>query len=388
MTTGMQASVRADAYLQHPTGYRYFAPKPLPPAGLVLSPSFLGKLSAADRALARLDGAASVLPDPDLFVFMYVRREAVLSSQIEGTQASLNDILEAEAEMGRGERRVPVQEVIRYIDALNHGIALLDTLPVSLRLIREVHEKLMSGARGGEPNRRPGEFRRSQNWIGGTSPGNARFVPPPEDLMNEAMADWERYLHTDAPLPDLVHIGILHAQLETIHPFLDGNGRVGRLLISLLLHDRAILHRPLLYLSIFLKENRDVYYDKLQAIRDRGEWEEWLDFFIEGVIEVATEAYETASRILRLREADRTRLAGLGRRAGSAQQLLDYLFRQPVVTVGMAGEILGVSQPTANSLVNAMAAKGLLREVTGFRRNRKFEYAEYLDLFRERDQRA
>lgn len=387
MTTTTQTNERAGTYRQHRTGYRYFVPRPLPPADLELTPEFLAELSAADRALARLDGAASVLPNPDLFVFMYVRREAVLSSQIEGTQASLNDVLEAEAEIERGERRVPVEEVIRYIDALNHGIRRLETLPVSLRLVRELHKVLMQGVRGGEPSRTPGEFRRTQNWIGGTSPSTARFVPPPPEELKDALGDWERYVHADARLPDLVHTALLHAQFETIHPFLDGNGRIGRLLISVLLHQRGILQRPLLYLSIFLKEHRDLYYDRLQAIRDKGEWEEWLRFFVEGVREVATEAYQTASRILALRERDRARLSELGRRAGTAHQLLDFLFQQPIITVKLATEVLDVTQPTAGSLVNALEEMGLLREITGQRRNRKFEYQEYLELFRERDHR-
>jgi Fic family protein len=318
---------------------------------------------------------------------MYVRREAVLSSQIEGTQASLNDVLFAEAELHQGDRRIPVAEVIRYIDALNHGIGRLGELPVSLRLIREIHARLMRDVRGGQPNLTPGEFRRSQNWIGGTSPGNARFVPPPPELMTEAIREWEIYVHKGPPLPDLVQIGLIHAQFETIHPFLDGNGRVGRLLISLLLHERGILHRPLLYLSIYLKEHRDVYYDRLQSIRDRGEWEAWLAFFVDGVVEVADEAYRTASEILALRERDRTRLVGLGARAGSASQLLDFLFRQPVISVPLATEVLGVSSPTAYSLVASMEELAILRETTGFKRNRRFEYTEYLGLFSERDVR-
>lgn len=380
-------ATRAGAYEEHRTGYRYFAPTPLPPEDLELSADLLANLSRADRALARLDGAASVLPDPDLFVFMYVRREAVLSSQIEGTQASLNDVLLAEAELQGAERRVPVEEVIRYIEALNFGIERLVELPVSLRLVREIHRSLMENGRGGQPNLTPGEFRRSQNWIGGTSPSNARFVPPPPDLMLEAIHEWEVYVHEGPPLPDLIQIALLHAQFETIHPFLDGNGRVGRLLVSLLLHERAILHRPLLYLSIYLKEHRDLYYDRLQAIRDRGEWEEWLHFFVDGVIEVAGEAYRTASEVLALRERDRARLAELGRRAGSASQLLDLLFRQPVVSVPLTAMVLGVARPTANSLVSSLEDMGLLRETTGFRRNRRFEYTEYLDLFAERDNR-
>lgn len=382
-----QTNDRGGHYERHRTGYYYFVPRPLPPPDLEFSPAFLARLSLADRALARLDGAASVLPNPDLFVFMYVRREAVLSSQIEGTEASLNDVLFAEAELQSGEARVPVAEVIRYIGALDYGTTRLSDLPVSLRLIREIHGELMQEVRGGQPNLTPGEFRRSQNWIGGTAPDNARFVPPTPELMRDAIRDWELYVHNGPAVPDLVRIGLLHAQFETIHPFLDGNGRVGRLLVSLLLHEWGILHRPLLYLSIYLKKYRDVYYDRLQAVRDHGEWEEWLAFFVDGVIDVADEAYETASEILALRERDRGQLVQLGRRAGTAIQLLDFLFRQPVITVALATQVLDVSNPTANSLVAGMEEMGLLTEITGFRRNRRFEYSDYLDLFTDRDQR-
>ncbi len=382
-----ESTDRAGRYVRHPSGYDYFVPEPLPPPDLDLTAGFLTRLSLADRALARLDGAASVLPNPDLFVFMYVRREAVLSSQIEGTQASLDDLLEAEAELASGERRVEIDEVVNYVGALRYGILRLDALPVSLRLVRELHERLMQGVRGGEPSRTPGQFRRSQDWIGGTSPSTARFVPPLAEDIATMLSSWERFIHDTAQMPDLVRIALIHAQFETIHPFLDGNGRIGRLLISILLHQWEIIQRPLLYLSIFFKEHRDLYYERLQAVRDNGEWEEWIDFFIEGVATVATEAYETATEILALRERDRERLVDLGRRSGTAHKLLDYLFERPVISVALATDVLGVSQPTANALVNAFEEAGLLRETTGYRRNRKFEYVEYLDLFGERGSR-
>jgi Fic family protein len=378
-----QTSTRAGQYLTQPGGYEAFIPVPLPPADLRLDPSFLFRLSRADRALARLDGSVMILPNPDLFIFMYLRREALLSSQIEGTQASLMDVLEVEAEMRRGERVVPAHEVINYIDALNHGLERLEALPVSLRLIRELHERLMAGVRGGEPQKTPGEFRRSQNWIGGRSPETARFVPPPVPEMETALGDLEKYLHEEGSLPDLVQIGLIHAQFETVHPFLDGNGRIGRLLISLLLAQRGILPKPLLYLSIFFKDHRDEYYSRLQAVRDQGEWEEWLQFFLDGVAEVATQATETARQILLLREKDRVRIATLGRRSGNGHRLLDLLFQQPYVSAKLVERQLGMTQPTANALVAAVEKLGVLRETTGRKRDRRFLYAEYMDLFQE-----
>ncbi len=382
-----QTSSRAGRYIQQPSGYEAFIPAPYPPTDLELSASFLQRLSSADRALARLDGAALLVPDPDLFVFMYVRREATLSSQIEGTQASLVDLLEYEAEVERAERRVPVEEITNYLAAMTYGLERLKTLPVSQRLIREIHEQLMQGVRGGHDAQSPGEFRRSQNWIGGSSPSNARFAPPPHEDMRVALDEWERYVHQEHSIPDLVHIALLHAQLETIHPFVDGNGRIGRLMITFLLTQRGILSKPLLYLSIFLKEHRDEYYTRLQAIRDHGDWEGWLDLFIDGVGTVATQATDTARRIIELRERDRHRLSALGRRAGAALVLLDSLFERPIITVKRAEEVVSLSRPAANSLVAALEDMGLLVEQTGFSRNRIFAYREYLALFTERERR-
>ncbi len=384
-----QASDRAGKYVPQPGGFEAFVPAPLPPRDLALPTKFLRRLSVADRALARLDGAASALPDPYPFVFMYVRREATLSSQIEGTQASLVDLLEYEAEIEKADRRVPVHEISNYINAMGHGLRRLPELPVSKRLIREIHEKLMKDVRGGLAVQTPGEFRTSQNWIGGTRPDNARFVPPPIDEMHTALDAWESYMHAGRnDVPDLVHIALLHAQLETIHPFVDGNGRVGRLLITFLLTERGILAQPLLYLSIFFKENRQEYYDRLQAVRDNGDWEGWLDFFIEGVESVATEATDTARKIIALRERDRARVTNeLGRRAGPGTKLLNFLFRQPVIRVKTITPVVDLSNPAANSLVAEFEEMGLLREMTGNKRNRIFEYSEYLSLFSERDQR-
>lgn len=381
-------SQRSGVLVSQPGGYKAFIPEPLPPRDLDLSPSFLRKLSIADRALARLDGAVTTLPNPDLFIYMYVRREAVLSSQIEGTRASMIDVLEFEAERARGEEEEPVAEVINYIGAHKYGLGRLEKLPVSLRLVREVHGHLMRDVRGGEAHKTPGEFRTTQNWWGGTSPGNARFVPPPPHEMNQALDRWEKYLHQPDDLPDLVHIGLLHAQFETIHPFVDGNGRIDRLLISLLLSERKILEQPLLYLSIFFKKHKETYYDRLQAIRDRGEWEQWLDFFVEGVAEVATEATNTARSILSLREQDRGRIASLGRRSGNAHRLLDWLFRQPVVTVKLVQHVLKISQPAANALIASMVKARILKEITGYRRNRRFSYDSYLGFFKEAGDRG
>jgi Fic family protein len=338
--------------------------------------------SRADVAIGRLDGAIRIIPDPDLFVLQYVRREAVLSSQIEGTHASLMDVLEYEAQVERAETRVDVAEIINYIAAMNRGLSLLPTLPLSRRLLCEVHAVLMKCVRGGEPHKTPGEVRRSQNWIGGGSPATARFVPPPPDLVDEAFANLENFLHDPQPMPPLIKAGIAHAQFETIHPFLDGNGRIGRLLITFWLVEQGILQRPLLYTSLYFKEHRDEYADRLQAIRDEGAWEEWLGFFLDGVAQVATEATDIVTRILELREHDRARIgSGLGRRSGNALALLDELFKRPVVTAKAVEHTLGVSQPTASALVHQLEDIGILGETTGRQRNRVFAYRDYLALF-------
>jgi Fic family protein len=375
-------STRAGTYVRQPGGYRAFIPKPLPPEDLRIDRELQALVSRADVAVGRLDGAARVIPDPDLFVLQYVRREAVLSSQIEGTNASLMDVLEYEAQMEHAETLIDVAEIINYIAAMNHGLRRLPTLPLSRRLLCEVHSILMRDVRGGEPHRTPGEFRRSQNWIGGGSPATARFVPPPPDLVAEAFGNLETFLHDPEPMPPLIKAGIAHAQFETIHPFLDGNGRIGRLLITFGLVEQGILERPLLYASLYFKEHRDEYADRLQGVRDHGAWEEWLGFFLDGVAQVATEATETATRILELRERDRARIGGmLGRRSASALALLDELFKRPVVTAKAVEHALNVSQPTASALVAGLADAGILEEITGKQRNRVFAYRQYLDLF-------
>lgn len=380
-----QTNTRSGTYRRQPGGYEAFIPGPFPPTDLAIDGRLLLELGEADRALARLDGAASVLPSVENFIAMYVFQEAATSSQIEGTQATLVEALEVGAEPTR-EGRSDVREILNYVSALRQGIERLADLPVSIRLIREIHATLMEGVRGGEFARTPGDVRRSQNWVGGTSPANARYVPPPVDEMSEALSEWERAIHDpDLVLPPLIHIGMLHAQFETIHPFLDGNGRVGRLLVTFLLTERGILAKPLLYLSIFFKKHRSEYYSRLQATRDDGDWEGWLRFFVAGVHEVAEEATGTVQSILALREADRARLSELGGRSGNALRLHDELFSSPVVSSKTVQDILGVSQPTADSLLDALERIGLLTEWTGRLRNRSWIYAEYVDLFSRED---
>lgn len=375
-------SLRAGEYVSQPGGFQAFVPRPLPPKDLEINEKLQTLLSRADLAVGRLDGVIEVIPDPDRFVYMYVRREAVLSSQIEGTQASLMDVLEYEAEEETATAGVDVQEIINYIRAMRLGLNLLHELPISRRLVCEVHRELLSGVRGGEPQRTPGEFRRSQNWIGGGSPASARFVPPPADEVGRTFAQLEDFIHDDTPMPALIKAALTHAQFETIHPFLDGNGRTGRLLITFWLVERGILRKPLLYPSLFFKEYREEYGDRLQAIRDNGEWERWLVFFLDGVAQVAEEAYETALSIFALRERDRERISSsLGRRAPTGLLLLDELLKFPIVKNKTVERAIGVSQPTATSFIDALAELGILRELTGRQRGRVYAYAEYLDLF-------
>lgn len=374
---------RSGRYVRQATGYRAFIPAPLPPdPPIALEGDLLHWLSRADRALGRLDGSIQTLPHPDLFVAMYVRKEAVLSSQIEGTQSSLQDLLAAEARMLSPDRPDDVDEVVNYVGAMNHGLSRLHELPVSIRLIREIHERLLTGVRG--QHLTPGEPRVSQNWVG---PGNctlaeATFVPPPPHEVNRLLGDLELFLHSETPLPLLVRIGLAHAQFETIHPFLDGNGRVGRLLITFLLCEKDVLLKPVLYLSHFFKQHRQEYYERLQAVRDQGDWEQWLIFFLRGVYEVSQQATETARRILLLREEHRQLVTDrLGRAAGNGHRLLEQLFRQPIVSVTEIQTLIETTYPAANNLVQQFEAHGVLREMTGQRRNRRFIYQPYIDLF-------
>jgi Fic family protein len=347
-----------------------------------MGPEMQALLSDANVALGQLEGSIRTLPDPDMFVLMYIRQEAALSSQIEGTQSSLYDLVAAEAEIMDPHRPQDVEEIINYVAAMNYGLARLESLPISLRLIREIHERLVRGVRG--EHLTPGEFRKTQNWVGGSGPSNATCVPPPPHEAREALGDLERFLHSATDLPLLVKVGLAHAQFETIHPFLDGNGRVGRLLITFLLCESGVLTKPVLYLSHYFKQRRQEYYDRLQAIRDRGEWEQWLTLFLRGVSEVGREAADKASRIVALRERHRSLiLEELGQAAGSGLRLLEQLYRHPILSVNTACDLTGAPYPTMNQLVSRLESLGVLRETTGQRRNRSFAYTEYIRLFGE-----
>ncbi len=375
---------RAGRYIRQPTGYSAFIPAPLPPEPPVRLEGELQRLlSQADRALGRLDGSVQTLPNPDLFVFMYVRKEAVLSSQIEGTQSSLQDLLAVEADLyGPDSRPRDVDEIVNYVKALNHGLNRLDALPVSVRLIREIHERLLQSVRGAGLT--PGDLRKSQNWIGpgGCTLAEATFVPPPPHEVPIALGQLEQFLHQRDDLPELLKIGLAHVQFETIHPFLDGNGRVGRLLVTFLLTESGILHKPVLYLSHYFKRHRAAYYDHLQAVRDHGDWEGWMRFFLTGVAEVSAEATETARRILVLREEHRAAITEhLGRMAANGHKVLESLYRRPIVDVSDVQALIGTTYPSANNLVARMTALGILREVTGHSRNRRFRYDAYVQLF-------
>jgi len=377
-------AVRAGRYIQQPTGYRAFIPVPLPPDPfLIFDTEMMSLLSSADRAIGRLDAATELLPNPDLFVAMYVRKEAVLSSQIEGTQASLDDLLEYEAKQVRRGKTVDVNEIVNYVEAMNYGLVRLESMPMSIRLMKEIHAKLLCGnVRGCE--REPGELRRSQNWIGpdGCTLANATFVPPPPHEVLPALGALEQYMHEDTHTPPLIACGLAHAQFETIHPFLDGNGRMGRLLITFLLCWKGTLKRPLLYLSAFLKKNRSEYYDRLQAVRDHGDWEGWMKFFLRGVQEVSREAAETAREIQRLREGHRQLIMDEIQGTATGFILLDYLFMRPVVNVNQVMEVIQKSYTMANNLVARFERLGILNETTGNKRNRIYSYDPYIALMR------
>lgn len=375
---------RAGRFIQQPPGYSAFVPSSLEPGMLEADEELIRLLSDADRALGRLDGAAAILPNPDLFVAMYSLKEALLSSQIEGTQASLIDVLQYEAEAeengnGRPTReRNDIQEVQNHQKAIHYGLERVDELPISKRLMREIHEVLMQDVRG--ERRRPGEFREHQNWIGppGSSIKEATFVPPPVDEMEDALDDLERYIQEDDQTPALVKSGLVHFQFETIHPFEDGNGRMGRLLITFLLAKRGVLERPLLYLSVYLNENRQDYYELLNYVRDSGDYEAWIRFFLRGVRDVSQEATETARAILQMREKhlDRVRAEVS---SPHAPRLLDFLMDMPAVTANVASQQLDVAYPTANRIIGSLVDIDILEEITGRKRNRVFLYAPYVE---------
>jgi Fic family protein len=363
---------------------RAFVPNPLPPEPpLDLSGGRQRLLERATLALGRLDSIATLLPDPQLFLYAYVRREAVLSSQIEGTQSSLSDLLLFELDEAPGVPFNDVVEVSNYVAALEHGMARLrGGFPLSNRLIREMHEQLLARGRGSE--KQPGEFRRSQNWIGGTRPGNAHFVPPPPEFVDDLMSALERAFHEPAAqYPVVVTAALAHVQFETIHPFLDGNGRIGRLLIPLLLHDAGILQQPLLYLSLYFKQHRDEYYRLLDRVRSTGDWEAWLDFFLEGVSATAASAVDTAQRLVALFKEDAARVQAAGRGAATRLRVLQSLHERPVITLSEVVRRTDLSFPTSAKGMRALMELGVARELTGFRRNRVFAYDQYLAILSE-----
>ena len=366
-----------------PEPFSAFLPNPLPPnPPLDLSNDFQALQERAALALGRLDEVGRLLPDPRLFLYQYVRKEAVLSSQIEGTQSSLSDLLLFEDPGAPGAPEGDTQEVSNYVRAMEHGLASLRKLPLSLRLIREIHGVLMTGARGGD--KQPGEFRRSQNWVGGTRPGNASYVPPPVHEMGPALGALEKFLHDDpAKTPTLLKAGLAHAQFESIHPFLDGNGRLGRLLITFVLCNEKALSQPLLYLSLHFKEHRREYYAALQRVREEGDWEGWMTFYLQGVESVSAQACETARRLMRLFEQHHLKIRQLGKAAASAARVHDLLKERCIVSLPTVQKELKVSFPTVAKAMSNLERLGLVREFTGKQRNRCFAYDPYLKLLRE-----
>lgn len=362
-------------------------PNPLPPRPPIdWTPSLRWRYEDALVWLGRLDTVGALLPDPDRFVYSYIRKEAVLSSMIEGTQSSLSDLLQFETADTASGISSDVQEVSRYVQALNHGLTRLDGgFPLSLRLIREMHERLLASGRGAEAAT-PGEFRKSQNWIGGTRPGNAHFVPPPPHEVPSAMGNLERFLH-DQPqaTPPLLKAALAHVQFETIHPFLDGNGRTGRMLITLILCEQKLLRKPLLYLSLYLKEHRSDYYNLLNAVRQDGNWEDWLDFFSRGVSVTAKQAVDTAVAIDKLLTGHQAKIAELGRISASMQLVLSGMARRPLSDVNHLSQATRLNDVTVRKCLEGLARLGIVREVTGRQRNRRYEYHEYLAILDPRE---
>lgn len=362
---------------------RAYVPCDLPPDPPVDLSGFQTLLEKANQALGRLDGLSSILPDPNLIIYLYIRKEAVLSSQIEGTQSSLSDLLLYESLEAPGVPLADVKEVSQYVAAMDHGLRRMqEDFPLSLRLIREIHKVLLSQGRGSEKH--PGEFRTSQNWIGGTRPGNAAFVPPPHDKLLDCLGALEKFLHLESPtMPILLKAALAHVQFETIHPFLDGNGRVGRLLITLLLCQSGALREPILYLSLYFKTHRRRYYELLDRVRTDGDWETWIDFFLTGVKETSEQAAETARRILNLFQTDRKRIEDLGRPAASVLRVYQCLQRRPIVSIANTAGQLRLSAHTVAKAIERMQQLGMLRELTGKQRRRMFAYHQYLDILNE-----
>lgn len=376
-------SEKVGRFVLQPQGYKAFIPEPLPSRPPIkFDDELLNLLSEADRALARLDGIVTVLPNPDLFIAMYVKKEAILSSQIEGTQASLEGVLEFEANLVPNENIYDIKEVINYVKALDYGIERLKTLPMSLRLIKEVHKILMENTRGATKN--PGEFRTTQNWIGPAGAGlsEAIFVPPPPNMVINLMGDLENFIHQKDNIPPLIKISLIHYQFETIHPFLDGNGRIGRLLITFYLYWKNLLSNPLLYLSFYLKKNREVYYDLLMKIRMEGLWGEWIKFFLKGVYETSQESANTAGEIIKLKDKIIYKLYENSVSSIYAVKLLEILFDKPLVEVKDVVSKLKIHKDTANELIKSFEKIGILHEITGKQRYRKYIFKDYVDIIK------
>lgn len=371
---------RAGKYVHQLTGYDAFIPTDLPPDPPVnMDAEMIRLLSLADRKLGRLDGVTQILPNPDLFVGMYVQKEAVLSSQIEGTQASFVDVLQVDADTAA--KRQDVEEVVNYVKAMKYGMNRLETLPLSLRLLREIHGILLSGVRGSQRN--PGDFRTSQNWIGssGCSLATASFVPPPVAEMISALGHLENYMYSESDIPHLIRIALIHAQFETIHPFLDGNGRMGRLLIAFWLYQQQILKYPLLYISYYFKKNRTEYYDRLMNIRTKGDWEGWVKFFLEGVAQVADEATQSASEIMKLKEMIMEKIQKETSGKANSVLLLDLLFRMPIITINVVKDELKVSYPTAKALTEHFRKAKIIRCIDdSILRNKRYIFTEYVAI--------
>jgi Fic family protein len=382
MERGLQGYFRVNS--ESGEEVRAFIPVPLPPSPAIAeSVELREKFDTALTALGRLDSVSTLLPDATIFVYMYVRKEALLSSMIEGTQSSLSDLLRVELEQPPGVPLDDVKEVCNYVAALDYGIRrLAEGFPLSLRLLKEMHQILLSTGRGTE--KRPGEFRISQNWIGGTRPGNAVFVPPPPDCVIDCMGKWELFLHNQPEkTPILTKLALAHLQFETIHPFLDGNGRLGRLMIPLLLHSEKVLKEPILYISYYFKAHRQRYYDLLNVTRLTGDWETWLDFFADAVIETANQAIDTANRLLRMAEKDRERINQLRRISGSVHLIHQSMMERPLVTQKWLQQKTQLSLMTVNKSLTELENLGIIREITGQKRNRIYEYTEYTHILKE-----
>ena len=375
---------RAGIAITQPQNYKAFIPNPLPPKPpLNINSEIIEILSRADTAIGRLSGISEALPNPDLFVAMYVRKEAVLSSQIEGTEASLEDVLEYESENRPKTLPNDVTEVVNYVKAMNHGLKRIENLPLSLRLIREMHAELMQGARGSDKT--PGEFRKTQNWIGpkGCNLNNARFIPPPPHEMMRALGDLEKYMHSKFNNPLLIECGLIHYQFETIHPFLDGNGRVGRLLITFFLCHKEILKKPLLYLSHYFKRNRTEYYGQLTAAREKGDFESWIKFFLRGIADVAEEACAASNKITALKDNDKKRITGRYKESSKTAIFHEKLFDRPIVSIKDIVKIMKTTFPTANGICKKLCNLDILGEITGQERNKLFAYKGYLNILKQ-----